>query len=106
MSERDPKEVARLARELTNKLAGEGKIIAGGWAGYRMLMDPRAGPTQIEETRMAFYAGAQHLFTSIMCFISDDPDHEPTDEDMRRMSLVADELQAFLADYKRKHGIP
>jgi hypothetical protein len=43
--------------------------------------------------RLAFMAGAQHLFASIMAFL--DPGTEETDADLRRMGLIADELEAF-----------
>lgn len=106
MPDMDPKkaaEIAKLARALTNKLAAEGKIMRGGWEGYKMLLDPRAGPVQLEETRIAFYAGAHHLFASIMNIL--DPGKEPTEKDLNQMSLINKELEEFIVEYKRKHGL-
>ena len=37
--------------------------------------------------------------------ILDPGDEEPTENDLRRMSLISDELDRFLADYKLRHGL-
>jgi hypothetical protein len=41
----------------------------------------------------AFYAGAQHLWGSLMSGLDDD--REPTEQDERRMALIDAELEAF-----------
>jgi len=69
-------------------------LIKAGWLVYRKhLMPADAGAVQIAETEQAFYAGAQHLFASIMGAL--DEDAEPTEDDMRRMSDIHEELNAF-----------
>lgn len=90
----------RLSRELTDK----GKLIEAGWVGLRLAAIPQdAGKLQLQEMRKAFFAGAQHLFSSIMTIL--DEDREPTDEDLRRMSLISDELESFGHDLAREiHG--
>jgi len=96
----DTEFLRRLARELVDK----GKLIEAGFVSYRLTaMNPRAGKTQLEETRMAFFAGAQHLFGSIMGILDDD--REPTAEDLRRMDVISDELKIFIAEFERKHGL-
>lgn len=100
MSAADPKLVERLTKSLVN----EGKIIEAGWASLRItVIPPDAPPVQINSMREAFFAGAQHLFGSIMTML--DPDAEPTDADMRRMRLIDNELKQFLREYKRAHGL-
>jgi len=47
--------------------------------------------------RNAFFAGAQHLFSSIMTIL--EPDAEPTEKDMQRMDLIDKELRAFINDF-------
>ena len=80
----------RLSRELTDK----GKLIEAGWVGLRLAAIPDDAPAvQLDEMRKAFFAGAQHLFSSIMTIL--DEDREPTDADLRRMGLISDELEAF-----------
>jgi len=88
----------RLSRELTDK----GKLIEAGWVGLRIAAIPLdAGATQLEEMRTAFFAGAQHVFGSIMTML--DPGDEPTDDDLRRMDLIDKELRSFIEQYKLKH---
>lgn len=91
-------------RRFERELADKGKLIEAGWIGLRLAALPEnASKLQLEEMRTAFFAGAQHLFTSIMGFMEDD--HEPTDADMRRMSLISDELDEFLKDFMKRHNL-
>jgi hypothetical protein len=84
----------RAVEEITRRLANEGKLIEAGWASLRaMWVPPDAGEAQVRDMRWAFMAGAQHLFSSIMSTL--DPDAEPTAADLRRMDLIAAELDAF-----------
>lgn len=88
----------RLSRELTDK----GKLIEAGWIGLRLAAVPLDAPAiQLDEMRNAFFAGAQHLFSSIMTIL--DPGAEPTDKDLERMDLINSELQAFIKDFELRH---
>lgn len=88
-----------LAARVTKELADQGKLIEAGWAGYRlMVLPPDAPQIQIDECRLAFFAGAQHLFASIMTMM--DEDREPTDSDERKMDLIHRELQIFGAQFE------
>jgi hypothetical protein len=53
--------------------------------------------------RGAFFAGAQHLFASIMVIM--DPGAEPTAADLARMSQIHEELERFVRDYEERHGL-
>lgn len=89
----------RLSRELTD----QGKLIEAGWVGLRIAAIPLdASATQLEEMRNAFFAGAQHLFGSIMTVM--DPGTQPTEKDVERISKIARELRGFMADFKLRHG--
>lgn len=60
-------------------------LIGLGWEEYRTrVMPPNASRTQVEETRNGFYAGAFHLFTSIIGNLSDGPNASEADEQMLR----------------------
>lgn len=84
----------RLERELVDK----GKLIEAGWIGLRIAaVPPDASKVQLEEMRTAFFAGAQHLFTSIMSIL--EPGAEPTEKDLERMDLINKELRAFINDF-------
>jgi hypothetical protein len=96
----DREYLRRFERELVDK----GKLIEAGWVGLRLAAIPDGAPKiQLEEMRNAFFAGAQHLFGSIMGILDDD--REPTEADMKRMSLIADELETFAKDFSKQHGI-
>lgn len=99
----DPIMYAEL-NKLAKKFTAEGKLIEAGWVGLRMAaVDPRAGQLQLEEMRNAFFAGAQHLFGSIVSMM--DPGEEPTEADLIRMDQIQAELETFIEDFKRRHGL-
>ncbi|MEF2553213.1 hypothetical protein VQ042_17930 [Aurantimonas sp. A2-1-M11] len=84
----------RLCRDLTDK----GQLIEAGWVSLRLAAVPDDAPaTQLLEMRNAFFAGAQHLFSSIMTVL--EPDAEPTQADMDRLTRIDEELQRFIAEF-------
>jgi hypothetical protein len=88
------KNMRRIHDALAKGLIDRKTIIAGGYALYRQQVMPAdAGPVQLAETEQAFFAGAQHLFASIMSVL--DPGSEPTNADLQRMDFIAQELEAF-----------
>lgn len=79
---------------LTRELADQGKLIEAGWVSLRLAaIPPNAPAIQLQEMRLAFMAGAQHLFASMIGML--DEDREPTEDDMKRMDLIHQELEAF-----------
>lgn len=96
----DLNHLRRLERELVDK----GQLIEAGWVGLRIAaIAPDAGKVQLEEMRNAFFAGAQHLFSSIMGIMSDG--QEITQADLDRMGLIGGELEAFYNDFCKRHGL-
>lgn len=86
-------------------LMDQGKIIEAGFALMRMqAISPTAPQIQVDEMRFAYMAGAQHVFASMMSGL--DPDHDPTPADMRRMALIANELDAFSHVLRQRVGMP
>lgn len=80
--------------DLSKRLTDEGKLIEAGWIGLRKVwLDPETPPDILELLRMAFMAGASHLFASINSIM--DPGDEPSDRDLDRMSKIHEELQVF-----------
>lgn len=77
------------------------KRILEAWKSYErdILIPARAGAIQIQETRRAFYAGAQTLFFAIMNML--DPGQEATDADLVKMDEIEQELKSFVEDVKR-----
>ncbi len=91
--------------QLTNRLADEGKLIEAGWVALRLQAIPLNAPAaQLNEMRMAYMAGAQHLFSSLMTLL--DPGMEATDADLHRMDLIHRELEAFGEELKLKVAKP
>ena len=85
---------------ITRALMDAGKIIEAGWRGLELLVVPKDAPdVQRREMRMAFFAGAQHLFSSIMGGLEED--HEPTENDLRRLDFINKELAEFAEQFKR-----
>jgi hypothetical protein len=100
----DQAKLDAVTREVTRRLIDEGKIIEAGWVSMRALMIAKdAPPLQLDEMRMAFFAGAQHLFTSIMSVM--EAGEEPTENDLRRMSSIHAELDTFIEDFKKRHNL-
>ncbi len=87
-------EQQRLHDAVIKELIDRGKLIEAGFAGLRiMAMHPESPPGQVHDMKMAFMAGAQHLWGSIMTVL--DPGEEPTVEDMRRLELISKELDEY-----------
>lgn len=88
--------------EITRRLADDGLLIEAGWVGLKIVSVPEnASEIQISEMRNAFFAGAQHLWGSIMNVL--DPGTEATEGDLKKMDLIDQELKRFLAEFKAKH---
>lgn len=93
-----------LISDLTKQLLSEGKLIEAGWQELRELtLSHNAPEIQVKEMRKSFFAGAQHLFASIMTIL--DPEAEPTDDDMRRMQSIHEELDGFAVELRSELGM-
>lgn len=101
--EQHPDEMKRRVIEgVSKKFADEGKLIEAGWVAMKLSVLPQEmGEQQERDMRMAFMAGAQHLFASIMAVMEDD--HEPTETDLKRMDLIHAELEAFRKELEAAH---
>ena len=99
MSDEPKPDIEKIATELTKKLADDGKIVAGGWVGFAMACKlGETSPLQQDEMRKAFFAGAMHVFQSIMSFL--EPGSEPTEKDADRMTQLSDELTRFQKQFE------
>jgi hypothetical protein len=93
----------QLIDEVTRKLVDEGKLIEAGWASLRMMaVAPDAPQVQLDEMRMAFFAGAQHLFGSLMSFL--EAGEEPTETDLKRMDAIHKELGEFIEQFELRNS--
>ena len=69
-------------------------LMAEQWDKYaRTVLPANCSPVQKQETRRAFYAGAQSILFSIIAAFA--PESEPTAEDLQVMEDVDQELRDF-----------
>lgn len=87
----------RIHQQLSQAMADEGKLIEAGWIVMRSMM-PSASEAQVSDMRLAFMAGAQHLFGSIMSMLEPGPGETPGD--LRRLYMIDKELQAVSEELK------
>jgi len=94
----------RLADQIAKKLIADGRLIEAGFQGLRVMAIPDDAPDiQVSEMRKAFFAGAQHVWGTIMNVL--DPGDAPTPADLIRMDNIDAELRDFIDDFSRQHGI-
>lgn len=75
-------------------------LIKGQWNSYldNVLAPTTPGPVQVQETRRAFYAGAQAMLTVLLEIL--EPGAEATDKDIATMEALDAELRGFGVDVK------
>lgn len=84
------------ALEITKEFTDKGQLVAAGFAAFRHFVIPKdAPPIQVEEMQLAFMAGAEHLFSSILAIL--EPGEEPTETDLKRMDLIEKEMDEWRA---------
>jgi hypothetical protein len=95
----------RLTREVTERLVDDGRIIEAGWRAALLILGWGARPApERRDLRLAYLSGAQHLWASVMGVLEEG--REPTERDLARMSLIADELDGFAREMTRILGEP
>jgi hypothetical protein len=86
--------IEQAASDLTKEFTDRGKLVEAGFAAFREYVIAKdAPPLQVSEMRLAFMAGAEHVFSSIMNIL--DPGEEPTEADLRRMDLIHKEIDEW-----------
>jgi len=81
------------ADKLTAELFDRGRLIEAGFAAFCMHMKIYPANSDSEylfQLQTAFYAGAEHVWSSTMNVL--DADEEPTARDMERMGKLQDEI--------------
>lgn len=92
-------EIERQIEQIEKQLIGSGRLIEMGWQALRItVLPPNASQIQLEEMRVAFFAGAQHLFATIMRTL--DPGTDPTAADLNRIELIDKELHDWVDEIK------
>lgn len=85
----------QLHDELIKRLVDQGKLVEAAFPGLRLgdtpLVPASATADEIENAKLIFMAGAQHVWASLMNIL--DPGDEPTPQDMARMEKISGELE-------------
>lgn len=90
----------QLHDELVKRLTDEGRLIEAGWRSLRMQVIAKDAPqVQLDEMRMAFFAGAQHVFGALGSLVSDT--EEVTEQEIHRVGQIDVELTAWIAEMRR-----
>jgi len=79
--------------DLAKIAVDNGKLMEVGWYGLLTVIDPPPSAGYINDLKLAYYGGAQHLFASMVAFF--DEDKEPTQRDLERMEKIFQELKAM-----------
>lgn len=91
--------------ELMAEMNAKGRLVEAGWISLRIAAVPQgASEVQINEMRNAFFAGAQHLFTSIMLLMTEG--EEPKEADFATLEQIQTELDEFIQLYALTHISP
>jgi pilus assembly protein TadC len=105
MGEHKQKAIDQAADLLIGHATDAGRVIEMGVAGFiKLVVPPTASPAQVRDMRIAFYAGADFLFSAIMGVLA--PGAEPTAKDLERMNSIADELERFRKEVTTRHKAP
>jgi hypothetical protein len=89
----------KVLMELAMKMADQGLLIEAGWVGLRAAtLDSTTSLQQLHELRCVFFAGAQHLFSSLITIL--DPRDDVTGMDLQRLERIAEELQRFITEFE------
>ena len=84
----------QIAEAVTKTAADDGKLIEAGFnALHTLAIAPDSPQIQVDEMKLAYMAGAQHLWASIMSIL--DPGEDETPGDMMRMALIQAELDSW-----------
>jgi hypothetical protein len=102
MSTMDENTHAELIK-ITRELEDEGRQVEAGWQVFRVLtMRHCTSIVELDKAREAFFAGAQHLFASILEGCSE-PDADDRTDELKRMDKISAELDRFVEQFDRKY---
>jgi len=93
--------IREIAKKLSCELADQGRLTEGGWKAFETMFLPTAvNEDQRHDMRIAFFAGAQHIFHTMVSIAEEGT--EATPNDLSRFQKLDDELTEF-AEYMAKH---
>lgn len=98
---KDTAKEREIVENITKAFVDRGQLVEAGWQALVIVLELASAPDiQRSEMRLAYFAGAQHLFGSIMA-ITEDGD-EPTEQDMERLNLIDKELKQWIEEFQER----
>lgn len=90
--------------EISKQLMTQGKLVASGFLGLWLCIGRPDNQAYREDIRTAFFAGAYHVFQSIMATM--DEGEEVTAGDKDRLSMLNKELEEFVEKFTLQFMAP
>lgn len=91
--------------KVSQQLIKDGKLLEAGWTALRVYGNlDHCTPQQLEEFRLVYLAGCQHLWASVISTV--DEDSEPTEADMERMNQIGQEIESISPQLQLRFGFP
>ena len=104
MGEAKRRVVHEAVHGISSAAADRGSLMEIGFAAFVATANPSIPVQDLRQWRDAYFAGAQHLWAGVFEVL--DEAREPTDRDLRRMELIAHELETWRADINARMGNP
>lgn len=82
-----------LLRQFSQKLVDEGKIIAAGFEVVKNTLGQGLPAAEIGRLQLAYFAGAQHVFSSIITMFEDGDG--ATEKDIERLTKMGMEIETI-----------
>jgi hypothetical protein len=88
------------AQTLTENLLREGRLIEAGWIGLQETLPPSSKEWR-NDMRTAFFAGAQHVFESIVAAARS---KDANDQQHVQLQLIDAELREFIIEHQLRYA--
>lgn len=75
------------------------KPVEEGWLRLKGLLGSRSAE-ELDNLRLVFFAGARHVFESMVMIAEEGKEPTPTEDDMKRVELIGEELEQFIQDFE------
>jgi hypothetical protein len=96
----DDTDLDTLTRAVIHSYVDKGRLVEACWVAYSMKIVPTRECH--DQVRDAFFMGALHVFRFMIGMMEED--EEPTENDIRRMDNIANELGNFHKAFEAQHS--
>lgn len=89
--------------DLTRAIIDRGTPVEDGFQTFANRYLRSSTPAQVADMKVAFFAGAQHVFGMMIAMVDEDAE-EVTETDLGRMDKIHSELNRWLREFKHAHA--